>query len=90
MRRCEFYFHRRIRFNTLRQSKKAVLAEIYEINGKSFWWLKHRYGDILKPMQIWLPKSWFKVDLHNQFWIWEKGVINALNKLIEKRIGTIH
>jgi hypothetical protein len=49
-----------------------------------------RYEAILKPMQIWLPKSWFKVDLHNQFWIWEKGVINALNKLIEKRIGTIH
>jgi hypothetical protein len=27
MRRCEFYFHRRIRFTTLRQSEKAVLAE---------------------------------------------------------------
>ena len=86
----EFYFHRRIKFTALKQSKKAVLAEIYEISGTSFWSLEHKYKDILKPMQIWLPKSWFKVDLHNQFWIWEKGVINALNKLIEKRIGTIH
>ncbi len=49
-----------------------------------------KYKDILKPMQIWLPKSWFKVDHYNKPWVWEKGVISALNKLIEKRKGTIH
>ena len=85
MRRCEFYFHRRIRFTTLRQSEKAVLAEIYEISGRSFWWLNHKYGAILKPIQVWLPKSWFKVDYYNKPWVWEKGVIGVLNELIKKR-----
>ena len=89
MRRCELYFHKLIKFKGLRESKKAILAEIHEVSGGAIRDLTLRYGAILKPIQVWLPKSWLRMGAYGQIWIWEKGLINTLKKLIEKRKGMI-
>ena len=81
----EFYFHRRVRFTALRQSKKALLVEIHEVHSGTFRMLKMKYGNILSPMQIWLPKTWFKRGMYNDILICEKGLMMNLHKLIEKR-----
>lgn len=89
MSRDEFYFHRRVRFTALAQTKKALLVEIHEVHSRTFHLLKMKYGNILSPMQIWLPKTWFKRGMYNDIWIWEKGLMMNLHKLIEKREGMV-
>lgn len=81
----EFYFHKIIKFTALRQSKKALLVEIHEVKSGSFYLLRRKYEDFLSPIQVWLPKTWFKKDMYGEIWIWEKGLMMNLQQLIEKR-----
>jgi len=85
MGRDELYFHRVIKFKALAQTKKALLVEIEDVKSGSFHYLRQKYGAILYPIQIWLPKKWFRQGSYSQVWIWEKGLMTNLHKLIEKR-----
>ena len=81
----DLYYHRQIDFSVLRETKKAVLVRVINFNCDTLKRYLEVYElNIINPLEIWVPKSWFK-KRGSQFWIWEKGLINNIKKLIEKR-----
>jgi len=84
----DLYYHSEIKFKVLRETEKAVLVKI--ISCKSFeannFLMYHKKNDsnITSLLELWFPKSWFK-KRGADFFIWEKGLLLNLKKLIEKR-----
>ena len=87
----DLYYHSEIKFKVLRETEKAVLVKI--ISCKSFeannFLMYHKKNDsnITSLLELWFPKSWFK-KRGADFFIWEKGLLLNLKKLIEKRKAT--
>ena len=81
----DLYYHRQIDFHVLRETKKAVLVKVINFNCyKLKRYLEVYEIDIINPLEMWFPKSWFK-KRGDKFWIWEQGLISNTKKLIEKR-----
>lgn len=86
----EFHFHRMIEFDVLRQTKKAVLIRVEHLGSEMANNLLCHYGPkVMEPLELWIPKSWFKFDHEGNPWIWEKGLMINLMKLAEKRLKHI-
>jgi len=87
----DLYYHSEIKFKVLRETEKAVLVKI--ISCKSFeannflMYHKNYDSNITSSLELWFPKSWFK-KRGADFYIWEKGLLLNLKKLIEKRKAT--
>jgi len=81
----DLYYHRQIDFDVLRETEKAVLVRVNNFNSyKLKRYLEVYEPNIINPLEMWFPKSWFK-KRGSQFWIWEKGLIMNTEKLINKR-----
>jgi hypothetical protein len=83
----EFYFHKRIDFDILKKTPKAMLIQVLGIDnsGKTMEILNFYGRKIMEPMEIWVPKSWIKLDYEQEPWIWEEGFLKNLKALGEKR-----
>lgn len=83
----EFYFHRRIDFDILKKTPKAILIQILGIeNSARTIEVLDFYGtEIMEPLELWVPKSWIKFDIEQEPWIWEAGLVKNLKTLGEKR-----
>ena len=87
----EFYFQRKIDHEVLRETEKAMLCRVNHVNSSDAKAIVEHFGwDIMYPIELWLPKSWFKFDNYDGTWhIWEKGLLMNLTKLGEKRMKNI-
>ena len=83
----EFYFHRRIDFDILKKTPKAMLIQVLGIenSGKTMEILNFYGHKVMEPMEIWIPKSWIKLDYEQEPWIWEEGFLKNLKALADKR-----
>ena len=81
----ELTYHRPIEFDVLKQTKKAVLIRVSEIYSAAAEQVLTTYGpDLMEPVELWIPKSWFKIrqcEEGSQAFIWEKGFVANLKKL---------
>ena len=86
------FYHRKIDFRILRQTEKAILLSIISCNSRnlqSFLYLHERdYPGVTNLLELWFPKSWIKKS-GDSFYIWEKGLLKNVEKLIQKRINKI-
>ena len=81
------YYHSKIYFEVLKVTKKAVLIDLKDCNDSRVIDLLNYYGeDVMSPVQVWVPKSWFKGADKNNGWIWREGFMKNLEKLAEKRL----
>ena len=87
----EFYFHRRIDFDILRKTPKAILIRLLGIENsiKTVEVLDFYGTNIMEPVELWVPKSWVKFDDEQEPWIWEEGLVKNLKALGEKRSKAI-
>ena len=87
----DLYYHSKIKFKVLRETKKAVLVKMISCKSPEAnnFLTYHRNYDANIPslLELWFPKSWFK-KRGADFYIWEKGLLLNLKKLIEKRKAT--
>lgn len=84
----KLHFHSRIEFDILRQTPKALLIKVEAMDEKMEN-LYDDYGpDIMEPVEMWIPKSWVKID-QGQAWVWTEGFIKNFKKLAEKRSKAI-
>ena len=56
-----------------------------ENSGKTLEILNFYGRKVMEPMEIWVPKSWIKLDYEQEPWIWEQGFLKNLKALAEKR-----
>jgi hypothetical protein len=84
----KFYFHRRIDFDILRKTPKAILIRLLGIeNSMKTVKVIDFYGiDIMEPIELWVPKKWVRFDDEQEPWIWEEGLVENLKTLGEKRL----
>ncbi len=81
-------FHSRIEFDILRQTPKALLIKVESVCEK-LEKVYDDYGpDVLEPVEMWIPKSWIKID-QGQAWVWTEGFIKNMKKLAEKRLSNL-
>ena len=87
----DLYYHSEIKFKVLRETKKAVLVKIISCKSPEannfLMYHKNYDSNITSLLELWFPKSWFK-KRGADFFIWEKGLLLNLKKLIEKRKAT--
>jgi hypothetical protein len=82
----EFNFHRKIEFDILRKTEKALLIRVNRIESDSAMNLLEYYSlDDMELIELWTPKSWFKLDYRGDPWVWEEGFLKNLRKLALKR-----
>jgi len=83
----EFYFRRKIDFDILKKTPKAMLIQVLGIenSGKTMEILNFYGRKVMEPMEIWIPKSWIKLDYEQEPWIWEEGFLKNLKALADKR-----
>ena len=87
----DLYYHSEIKFKVLRETKKAVLVKMISCKSPEannfLMYHKNYDSNITSSLELWFPKSWFK-KRGADFYIWEKGLVLNLKKLIEKRKET--
>ena len=82
----EFNFHRKIEFDVLRKTEKALLIKVNRIESDSAMNLLEYYSlDDMELIELWTPKSWFKLDYRGDPWVWKEGFLKNLRKLALKR-----
>jgi hypothetical protein len=80
------HFHRKIEYDVLRKTEKAVLIKVKNFHDSetSYYIFKNKYEKYLKPLELWCPKTWFKADYDGEY-VWQQGFFKNIIKLIEKR-----
>jgi hypothetical protein len=82
------YFHRRIEFDVLKETPKALLIRVVELESNKLWEIIEDYGqEIVEPVELWIPKTWIKFDHRRRPWIWIEGLLKNVKKLAEKRLA---
>jgi len=82
------YFHRRIEFDVLKETPKALLIRVVELESNKLWEMIEHYGqDIVEPIELWVPKTWIKFDQRKKPWIWIEGLLKNIKKIAEKRLA---
>ena len=93
------FFHRRIEFDVLRKTPKAVLIKVNKVKSTRYNRAYKKFKKFLDPVEMWIPRSWIKQDRSysyvgmpgnmesytDRFWVWEEGFLKNLKKLYEKR-----
>ena len=83
-------YHTRIRFKVLRETEKALLIKPSYIESRFAIDFINSYGpEVMKPIEMWIPKSWLKSHDEEHVWIWKKGLMINLEKLAKKRLLSI-
>ena len=88
MKTSAMYYHTRIDFTALKETKKAVLIKLKHVEDYRVLDLLNYYGkDVMEPIELWLPKSWLRLTGKDEIWVWRKGFMTNLEKLAEKRLA---
>ena len=82
----DLYYHSKIKFKVLRETKKAVLVKMISCKSPEAnnFLTYHRNYDANIPslLELWFPKSWFK-KRGADFYIWEKGLLLILTSSLQ-------
>lgn len=84
--------HTKIDFIVLRETEKAVLIKVKNIESRIVKKLLNYYGaDIMEPIELWLPKSWLRMSNRNEecVWVWRQGLMKNLETLAKKRLANL-
>jgi len=74
------YYHTKIDFKVLIETKKAFRIKITNVYSYRFLNMAKYYEDVCKPLEIWIPKKWLRDN-----YIWTKGLFLNAEKILKKR-----
>tara|TARA_E500000318_G_scaffold76710_3_gene71386 strand:+ start:1147 stop:1449 length:303 start_codon:yes stop_codon:yes gene_type:complete len=75
-----FYYHTKVDFKVLIETKKAFRIQIKKVYSMSFLNMIQYYEDVCRPLEIWIPKKWLREN-----YIWTKGLFMNVEKILQKR-----
>ena len=74
------YYHARVNFEVLIETKKAFRIKITRTDSYSMNTMIRYYEDVCKPLEVWVPKKWV---IEN--YIWHQGLYSNIETMLQKR-----